>query len=79
MDHDPGVWLVVRLDHKFQSSLEPKYPRVDNVEGGWSMPCKVGIARQGFLWFVLHCILFVAISIPDNLTILLLQANSTFV
>jgi len=56
MEHDPGVWLMVRLDRKFQSSLEPKYPRVDTVEGGGSMPCNVGIARQGFLWFVLRCI-----------------------
>jgi hypothetical protein len=29
MEHDPGVWLVARLDRKF---VEPKYLRVDTVE-----------------------------------------------
>jgi len=47
MDHDPGVWLVVRLDHKFQSSLEPKYQRVDTVEGGGDRAMQSGHCKAG--------------------------------
>jgi hypothetical protein len=47
MDHDPGVCLVVRLDNKFQSSLELKYPRVDTVEGGGEHALQTGHCKAG--------------------------------
>jgi hypothetical protein len=74
-----GWWCV--LDRKFQGSLEPKYPRVDTVEGGGGA-CHAKWALQGraSFGFVLHCIFSLSLSVFRTISpFFLLQANSTFV